>query len=82
MSLCLSNVSMASKVTALLLDLSIDWLLSFTHMNGVVEDWPDFCLSVFSFIIILSAVAIMSLKLSMGKQIGYSLLGRVFFINS
>ena len=70
LSLCLSKVSIASKVTPLLLVLSEDWPQSFTHINGVVDDWPVFCLSIFSFIITLLAVVIGSLILSMGNRIG------------
>ena len=75
---CLSKVSMASKVTPFLLV----WPHSFICIKGVVEDWPVFCLSIFSFIITHLAVVIASLKLSMGNSIGYSLLRRVFFISS
>ena len=41
-------------------------------MNGVDEDCPDNCLSIFSFVIILLAVATACLRSFMGNSIQYN----------
>ena len=47
-------------------------------MNGVDEDCPDNCLSIFSFVNILLAVSTACLRSSMGNNIQYNFVGSIF----
>ena len=52
-------------------------------MNGdMLEAWPVNCLSNFSLFITLFAVSMASLRLFIGNNIQYNLLGNVFLNNS
>ena len=77
-SLFLSKVSIASKVTPLLLLVCVEYLsLLVILMNGV-EDCPVSCLSNFSFISTLFAKSVASLRLLTLIKVEYSQYGRVF----
>ena len=51
-------------------------------INGVEDDWPANCLSIFSFVNILLAVSTACLKSSIGNNTQYNLVGRVFLKTS
>ena len=51
-------------------------------MNGVDEDCPDNCLSIFSFVNILLAVSTACLRSSMWNNIQYNFVGSVFLNTS
>ena len=51
-------------------------------INGIDEDYPTYCLSIFSFISILFAVSTTCLKSSIGKNTQYNFEGSVFLNTS
>ena len=51
-------------------------------MNGVDDNWPATCLSIFPLINIPFAVSTACLKSSMGNYTQYNLVGSVFLNNS
>ena len=51
-------------------------------MNGVDEDCPDNCQSIFSFVNILFAVSTACLRSSVGNNIQYNFVGSAFLKTS